>query len=142
MPTQPLFEDDDSGGDEPELIPRREARSSEFSKPFEIKATWLVLIGTGLLAWRISLSGWRPAGDANSLWLLLAVPLGWLWWKLRRWRPASKSRSSRSDDERATIRLVDEVDDETSHWKLVAGLIGYVLAVLTLIALAVWRMLA
>lgn len=142
MPSQPLFDDDDSGGDEPELIPRRELRSSQFSKPFEVKATWLVLIGSGLLAWRISLSDWRPAGDANSLWLLLAVPVAWLWWKLRRWRPASKSRSLRTNDERDTIRLVDDAEDDASNWKLIAGLIGYVLAVLTLIALAVWRMLA
>lgn len=144
-----LFDEDDSDSREPELIPHRERVSHSFGKPFEIRVVWLLLLGAALLIWRISLSDWQSwlRDSGQLLWLGAVLPIGFLWWRLRR----MSSRRRRSVDapsgtDRPQIRLVGEneefASDEVASWKLVGGMIGYVVAVLTLIVIALWRMLS
>lgn len=151
MALEPLDSNDDS---EPELIPHRVRGDNPFSKPFEIRITWLVLIGTGLLVWKLSLNDWSSlrSGSPNSVWWLAVVPLGWVWWKLRRWgrRPNPTSKRPRelfpieddkdSDDSESQIRLVDD-ESEMSPLKMLGGLGVYVLAVLILLSVALWQLL-
>lgn len=147
MSSPPLFPDDDA-----ELIPRRDRRPNSFSKPFEIRVVWLVLIGVGLLAWQISLNDWRDflVETGNVVWLGALVPVTFLWWQLRRstgkTRAAQMARSIlASDDDEARpssqVRLVEDIDVEPASWKLIMAMVGYLVAVLTLMVVALWRLL-
>ncbi len=144
----PLFSDNDSNDSEPELIPRRERPSHEFSKPFEIRVGVLILIGAALLVWQLSLSDWRSSlSDVGQLlWLVALLPLAFLWWRLRRLGSKRRELSSRETGERSEIRLVADDEpasaEDVASWKLIAGMIAYVIAVLALMALALKRMLS
>lgn len=147
MSSQPLFHDDES-----ELIPQRDRRQHSFSKPIEIRAMWLVLIGAGLLAWQISLTGWHGllTETGQLVWWGALAPVAYLWWKLRRsglktpWSQTVRETPSRGDDESplSEVRLVEDVDAEPDSWKLIMAMVSYLAAVLTLVVVALWRMLS
>jgi len=111
-----------------------------------------MLIGAGLLAWQISLTGWRSllTETGHHVWCGALAPVAYLWWKLRRsslktpWSQTVRETPSRGDDEipLSKVRLVDDVDAEPDSWKLIMAMVSYLVAVLTLIVVALWRMLS
>ena len=150
MLNEPLLAEEDDN--DVELIPKRRAVDHPFSKPIAIRSIWLVLIVTALILWRVGLNGnWQVLLAARTSWLWL-VPVAWLWWKTRRWYRFSSRRrtslfadnlSSIDEDDEAegdAIRLVADPDADQGLGKLLFGVVAYVVAVLAVFAVAVWKL--